>query len=96
MQIFNHPFIIVIPSAENELSLSYFRAAQQISAAWYIYGRGITHIVRDSDVFDGDAARYNMIVLGGPKHNSWTRRREHEGSAVMGLLIFDYFAVFNV
>ena len=37
----------------------------------------------DDEVRDGDAARYNMIVLGGPEDNKWTKRRESEGGKRM-------------
>lgn len=85
--------MIVIPSEKSDKTEIFYHMAQQISASWYIYGRGMTQILRDDEVFDGDAARYNMIVLGGPKENKWTARREHEGNAVMGeiiLLVDDY------
>jgi hypothetical protein len=35
------------------------------------------------DVLDGLAAQYNLIVLGGPIDNLYTRRREKEGVSTM-------------
>lgn len=83
-KVLDHPFIIVIPSKKNELSHVYHRIARQLALSWYLYGRGATQILMDDQVFDGDAARFNMIVLGGPDHNKWTKRRSSEGNAVMG------------
>jgi 3-phosphoglycerate kinase len=51
--------------------------------AWYIYGRGGTQIIRDIDVRDGLAAKYNLIVLGGPLDNVFTKKRESEGTSSM-------------
>ncbi|KAJ3009455.1 UNVERIFIED_CONTAM: hypothetical protein HDU68_002701 [Siphonaria sp. JEL0065] len=82
VQILNHPFLIVVPS--NPITISsetYHRNAQLIATSWYLYGRGGTQIIRDIDVRDGIAAKYHLIVLGGPKDNLFTRRREKEGGA---------------
>ncbi|KNC98636.1 uncharacterized protein SPPG_06318 [Spizellomyces punctatus DAOM BR117] len=79
----NHPFIIVVPSNPAQNEDLYREAAQHIALSWYIYSRGVTQIVRDIDVLDGIAARYNLIVLGGPADNAYTRRRENEGGANM-------------
>ncbi|KAI8619925.1 hypothetical protein BC830DRAFT_1101631 [Chytriomyces sp. MP71] len=84
MQILNHPFLIVVPSNPTVISAStYYRNAQLIATSWYIYGRGGTQIIRDVDARDGIAAKYHLIVLGGPKDNIFTRRRETEGGAKM-------------
>ncbi|KAI8833518.1 hypothetical protein BJ741DRAFT_551218 [Chytriomyces cf. hyalinus JEL632] len=84
MQILNHPFIIVVPSQPTIISAAtYYRNAQLIATSWYLYGRGGTQIIRDVDVRDGIAAKYHLIVLGGPKDNAFTRRRETEGGAKM-------------
>ncbi|KAJ3076034.1 hypothetical protein HDU98_005983 [Podochytrium sp. JEL0797] len=81
-QILNHPFLIVIPSNPTTISHEvYHRNAQLIATSWYLYGRGGTQIIRDIDVRDGIAAKYHLIVLGGPKDNLFTRRREKEGGA---------------
>lgn len=37
--------------------------------------------MRDTDVLDGLTARYNLIILGGPLDNSYTRKRSGEGAA---------------
>ena len=81
----SHPFLIIVPSDPlNPSTIAvYYKVAQHIALSWYIFGRGATQIVLDSQVYDGDAARYNMIVLGGPEDNLWTRRREKEGGRVM-------------
>ncbi|KAI8846893.1 hypothetical protein BC829DRAFT_418861 [Chytridium lagenaria] len=83
-QILTHQFLIVIPSNPTVIDISVYRkAAQNLAASWYMFGRGGTQIIRDVDVRDGLAAKYHMIVLGGPKDNSFTRRREGEGGAIM-------------
>ncbi|KAI9333717.1 hypothetical protein BDR26DRAFT_868064 [Obelidium mucronatum] len=82
VQILNHPFLIVVPSNPTTISSeTYHRNAQLIATSWYLYGRGGTQIIRDIDVRDGIAAKYHLIVLGGPKDNLFTRRREKEGGA---------------
>ncbi|KAI9000181.1 hypothetical protein BC832DRAFT_562686 [Gaertneriomyces semiglobifer] len=79
---FNHPFIIVVPSNSTNNTM-YREAAQQIANNWYMFSRGVTQIVRDVDVLDGIAARYNLIILGGPADNAYTKRREKEGASTM-------------
>ncbi|KAJ3283781.1 hypothetical protein HDU79_008768 [Rhizoclosmatium sp. JEL0117] len=82
VQILNHPFLIVVPSNPTIIPKeTYHRNAQLIATSWYLYGRGGTQIIRDIDVRDGIAAKYHLIVLGGPKDNLFTRRREKEGGA---------------
>jgi hypothetical protein len=92
VDILSQPFLIVMPSAPSgdakQKRKMYYRAAQHITQSWYLFARGGTQIVLDSQVYDGDAARFNMIVLGGPEDNSWTRRREKEGGRVMGMCYF--------
>lgn len=73
----------MIPSKPTNHSALYRWAAQHIATSWYIYARGITQIVRDVDVLDGIAARYNLIVLGGPEDNEFAKRRANEGIADM-------------
>ncbi|KAJ3314345.1 hypothetical protein HDU76_002435, partial [Blyttiomyces sp. JEL0837] len=83
-QILNHPFVIVIPSEPTVVNVTVYRqAAQHLATSWYLYGRGGTQIIRDVDVRDGLAAKYNLIVLGGPRDNKFTKRREGEGGAIM-------------
>ncbi|KAI9202381.1 uncharacterized protein BJ171DRAFT_514823 [Polychytrium aggregatum] len=78
-QILNHPFRIVIPSNPPPEEADIFRkAAQHLAASWYLFGRGTTQIVRDTEVLDGLAARFNLIVLGGPSVNLYAKRREDE------------------
>lgn len=80
-----HEFVIVIPSepSKHEYRQLYFKIAQHIASSWYLFGRGGCQILYDDQVLDGDAARYNMIVLGGADENKWTKRRESEGTKVM-------------
>ncbi|KAJ3121874.1 hypothetical protein HK100_012200 [Physocladia obscura] len=79
-QILNHPFLVVVPSNPKVISAStYQRNARLIATSWYLYGRGGTQIIRDIDVRDGIAAKYHLIVLGGPEDNLFTKRRETEG-----------------
>ncbi|KAJ3218634.1 hypothetical protein HDU67_004687 [Dinochytrium kinnereticum] len=83
-QILTHQFLIVIPSNPTVIDISVYRkAAQNLAASWYLFGRGGTQIIRDVDVRDGLSAKYHMIVLGGPKDNVFTKRREGEGGAIM-------------
>ncbi|KAI9104846.1 hypothetical protein DFS34DRAFT_219605 [Phlyctochytrium arcticum] len=82
-QIMNHPFIIVVPSQARENQEIYEQLALTLATSWYIYARGITQIIKDVDVLDGIAARYNLIVLGGPSDNAYTKRRANEGTANM-------------
>ncbi|KAJ3417002.1 hypothetical protein HDV05_007484 [Chytridiales sp. JEL 0842] len=78
-QIFNHPFLIVVPSSPSVIEAAvYRRAAQYLATSWYLYGRGGTQIVQDTDVRDGITAKYNLIVLGGSKDNLFSKRREKE------------------
>ncbi|KAJ3100428.1 hypothetical protein HDU97_002215 [Phlyctochytrium planicorne] len=78
-QILMHQFLIVIPSNPTVIDVAVYRkAAQNLAASWYLFGRGGTQIIRDVDVRDGLAAKYHMIVLGGPKDNVFTKRREGE------------------
>jgi hypothetical protein len=53
--------------------------AQVILDEWYVYSRGGAQIISDVDVLDGIAARYNLIVLGGPSDNEYTKRRSEAG-----------------
>ncbi|KAJ1566197.1 hypothetical protein HK405_010803, partial [Cladochytrium tenue] len=86
-QVFNHPFLIVVPSHPTVIPMAeYRRAAQHLATSWYLFGRGGTQIVRDVDVRDGVAAKYHLIVLGGPLDNYYTRKRHSEGAS--GLLTF--------
>ncbi|KAJ1547299.1 hypothetical protein HK096_003514, partial [Nowakowskiella sp. JEL0078] len=83
ISILNHPFLIVIPSnPKSKLGSTYKQVARHLASSWYLYGRGGTQIVQDVDVLDGLAARYNMIVLGGPEDNAWTRRRDKEATSL--------------
>ncbi|KAL2913539.1 hypothetical protein HK105_206999 [Polyrhizophydium stewartii] len=84
--IFTHPFRIVIPSSPSSNRTLYRQLAQHIATSWYLFGLGGTQIVRDVDVLDGVAAKFNLIVLGGPRDNLYTRRRETEGAS--GLVTF--------
>ncbi|KAJ3120897.1 hypothetical protein HK098_004132 [Nowakowskiella sp. JEL0407] len=97
MNILKHPFLIVIPSTPTTTKMGtiYRQVAQHIAASWYLYGRGGTQIVRDVDVLDGLAARYNFIVLGGPEDNKWTRRREKEGAANLVRFLPDGYQISN-
>ncbi|KAJ3196267.1 hypothetical protein HK101_009532 [Irineochytrium annulatum] len=83
-QILTHSFVIVIPSRPTVIDIAvYRRAAQQLATSWYMFGRGGTRIIRDVDVRDGLAAKYHMMVLGGPRDNKFTARRADEGNAMM-------------
>eukprot|EP00842_Homolaphlyctis_polyrhiza_P000096 jgi/Hompol1/1087/HPOL_002640-RA len=84
--IFSHPFCIVVPSLPSANKTLYRQLAQHIASSWYLYALGGTQIIRDVDVLDGLAAKYNLIVLGGPLDNLYTRRRESEGAS--GLVKF--------
>lgn len=53
--------------------------------AWYSCCRGNTQIIKDVELLDGLAAQYNVIVLGGPIDNLYTRRREGEGVSTMSM-----------
>ncbi|KAJ3388598.1 hypothetical protein HDU92_001416 [Lobulomyces angularis] len=83
--VLSNPFVIVIPSnltSNNSWKKNmYYKMAQLLALSWYVHARGGTQILLDSQIHDGDAARYNMIVLGGPLDNLWTRRREKENKA---------------
>ncbi|KAJ3053644.1 hypothetical protein HK097_003757 [Rhizophlyctis rosea] len=76
IHIFDQPFIIVIPSTITERTITYRKMAQHLATSWYLFGRGGTQIVRDVDVLDGIAAQYNMLVLGGPEDNMFTKKRQ--------------------
>ncbi|KAJ3034657.1 hypothetical protein HDV00_004796 [Rhizophlyctis rosea] len=76
IHIFDQPFIIVIPSTNSTRMVNYRKIAQHLSTSWYLFGRGGTQIVRDVDVLDGIAAQYNMLVLGGPEDNLFTKKRQ--------------------
>ncbi|KAK5668312.1 hypothetical protein QVD99_005343 [Batrachochytrium dendrobatidis] len=79
--IFSHPFRIVIPSEGVENLKLYYHLAQHIASSWYLFGLGSTQIIHDVDVLDGVAAMFNLIVLGGPNDNMYTRRRSQEGGS---------------
>ena len=76
--VFSHPFLIVVPSSPKSPLSLYWHLANIIQRSWYTYFRGGTQIVRDIDLLDGLAAKYNLIVLGGPNHNFYTFRRTQE------------------
>jgi hypothetical protein len=80
-QIFNHPFLIVIPSNPKGDPAIYRQAAQHLATSWFLHGRGGTQIIRDVDVRDGISAKYHLIVLGGSKDNSFAKKREGEGAS---------------
>lgn len=84
--IFSTPFRIVIPTDPGANVVLYRQLAQHIASSWYLYGFGGTQIVTDVEVLDGLAASYNLIVLGGPKDNMYTRKRESQGN--VGLVQF--------
>lgn len=75
-KIFNAPFVIVVPSTS--LTTEYMHLATQISTRYHSKTLGSARIIRDVDIRDGDAARYNMIVIGGPLVNLYTRQRVSE------------------
>ncbi|KAH6585596.1 hypothetical protein BASA50_001204 [Batrachochytrium salamandrivorans] len=82
--IFSHVFCIVVPSNSTANLRLYYELAQHIASSWYLFGLGGTQIVRDVDVLDGMTAKYNLIILGGPADNLYTRRRSEEGGAGLG------------
>ncbi|KAJ3273129.1 hypothetical protein HDV01_004768 [Terramyces sp. JEL0728] len=71
-------------SPPNDAGPSYLKVGntwEHISTNWYMYGRGSVQIIKDVDVLDGIAARYNLIVLGDPRDNAYTLRRSQGGAA---------------
>ncbi len=82
-QVLNHPFLIIVPSHTHSNISHYNHLAQQIAMSWYACCRGNTQIVKDVELLDGLAAQFNVIVLGGPIDNLYTRRRENEGVSTM-------------
>lgn len=53
--------------------------AQILLDEWYLFARGGSQIIKDVDVLDGVAARYNLIVLGSCSENMYTKRRADAG-----------------
>ncbi|KAI8905029.1 hypothetical protein EDD86DRAFT_212102 [Gorgonomyces haynaldii] len=81
--VFTQPFLIVLPSSPNSNLRLYRHCAQHILDSWYLFAKGGAQIVRDVDLHDGMAARYNLIVLGGSLDNYYTLRRSQGGAATL-------------
>jgi hypothetical protein len=88
LQIFSHPFRIVIPSSPTANVQLYRKLAIDLTTLWYTYSRGTTQIIRDVEVLDGYMARYNLIVLGDPRDNYYTLRRSQGGASKLSNFLF--------
>jgi len=68
------PFLLVVGTAgdENENALN-LEIARSIAQRWWYRANGYTRIVRDKDVDASLASRYNLVLIGGPQSNLYSR-----------------------
>lgn len=75
------PLLLVIPkNLPEKWAEVYYKALSYISV---LLAPTPFVVIYDQDVRDGDTATHNMIVLGGPLINAWTKRRVGEGGREM-------------
>jgi len=74
--IFNTPFAIVTGTASTDAAMneSCQQKADVLVNFWKEWQRQSPRVFRDSELSDADAARYSLILIGGPNDNLVTRK----------------------
>jgi len=68
------PFLLVYGTADTGLVDFLRRSATQDGMRWWLIGNGRTQVLPDNEVTAEAIAQYNLVLYGGPKENSVTRR----------------------
>ena len=78
-EIFNVPFAIVTgtASADPAMNDACREKTEALVRMWREWQRQPVRIFKDSELTDADAARYSLLLIGGPEANAYTRRIEH-------------------
>jgi predicted esterase len=74
--IFNTPFAIVTGTASADPAMNEVgrQKAQALADFWKEWQRQPPRVYKDSELSDSDAARYSLILIGGPDANLVTRK----------------------
>jgi hypothetical protein len=75
-EIFNVPFAIVIGTASADPAMNDVcrQKAEALVRMWREWQRQPVRVFNDSELTDADAARYSLLLIGGPDANSYARR----------------------
>lgn len=73
--VYRTPFAIVVGTRSKNPVMQRFvqRAADRIVAWWRQWQHVVPRVYRDTDLTAEDAAKYSLVLLGGPAENSVTR-----------------------
>ena len=69
-EAYDGPFIIVYPSAENDLTASDRANAARLAREWEAYAQAAPRLRADSDVTEADIRDHHLILCGSPATNS--------------------------
>jgi dienelactone hydrolase len=74
--IFNTPFAIVTGTASADPAMNEVcrQKAQTLTNFWHEWQRQPPRVFKDSELSDADAARYSLILIGGPAANLVARK----------------------
>jgi len=74
--VFNTPFAIVVGTSASDPEMKQICAdkAAALAGAWKDWQRVPARVLKDSELTDADAARYSLILIGGPDANLVTRK----------------------
>jgi poly(3-hydroxybutyrate) depolymerase len=78
-EVFNVPFAIVTgtASADSVMNDVCREKTDALVRMWREWQRQPVRVFNDSELTDADAARYSLLLIGGPDANSYTRRIAH-------------------
>ncbi|MBM3314121.1 hypothetical protein FJY70_05975, partial [candidate division WOR-3 bacterium] len=68
------PFLAVYGTADTGLADFLRQAAVQEAQRWWLIGNGRTQVLADTEVLPESLSSYNLVLYGGAKENSITRR----------------------
>ncbi len=68
------PFVLVYGTQDPSLADFLRHTATQEALRWWLIANGTTEVLPDSEVTDSIVASRNLVLYGGPKENSATRR----------------------
>ena len=74
--IFNTPFAIVTGTASADPAMNEMcrRKAEAAAAFWRQWQQQLPRVFLDSEISDADAARYSLLLIGGPNANRISRK----------------------
>jgi len=67
-------FLLVYGTLDSALTSFLRHSAAQEGMRWWLVGNGRARVVPDTEVTSEDINRYNLVLYGGPRENSITRR----------------------